>query len=107
LLKKIEEVKKADREEQRLSFLELTKAVLPEILPHFQVKEVYITGSILIPNKFGSQSDIDIAVKGLPEKDYFTLLSRLNEYLPRNAELIELENCRFAEIVYKTGLRIK
>ena len=107
MFKKIEESKKADSEHLRITTLDETKEVLEKVLPDFYVDEVYITGSLLVPYKFSSRSDIDIAVKGLRQEDYFTLLSRLNEYLPRNVELIELENCRFADKIKATGLKIR
>ena len=107
LFKKIEESKKADSEHLRITTLDETKEVLEKVLPDFNVDEVYITGSLLVPYKFSSRSDIDIAVKGLRQEDYFTLISRLEELLLRNIEIIELENCRFAEKIEVTGLKIK
>jgi predicted nucleotidyltransferase len=103
----IEERKKAESETFRKETLEKTIAALELVLPDFTIAEAYITGSILIPNKFGSNSDIDIAVSGLPDNDYFRFVACLGELLPRDIEVIELENCRFAEKILRTGMKIK
>jgi predicted nucleotidyltransferase len=103
----IEERKKADSEIFRKEMLKKTKEVIEIVLFDFKVDEVYITGSILIAEKFSSRSDIDIAVRGLPGKDYFRFMARLQELLPQVPEVIELENCRFADNIEKTGMRIK
>jgi predicted nucleotidyltransferase len=52
------------------------------------------------------QSDIDIAVKGLSPEIYFQAIFELGELLPRQVEIIELENCRFADKIIETGLKI-
>jgi predicted nucleotidyltransferase len=107
LFMKIEESKKADSEYLRITTLEETKAVLEKVLPDFNVDEVIITGSLLVPYRFNNRSDIDIAVSGLRNEDYFTFISRLEELLLRNIEIIEFENCRFLDKIKTTGLKIK
>lgn len=39
-------------------------------------------------------------------KKYFQAIFELGELLPRQVEIIELENCRFADKIIETGLKI-
>lgn len=106
LLYKIEEKKKKEREIYRQELLERVKSKIKEIFATVNVDEVYITGSITDPGRFNLHSDIDIAVKGLSDFDYFSVLARLSEFFERNIELIEMENCRFTDKIEKKGIRI-
>jgi len=88
LFKKIQESEKADSEHFRIITLEETKSVLEKVLPEFNTDEVIITGSLVVPFKFSNRSDIDIAVRGLRQEDYFIFIARLEELLLRNVEII-------------------
>jgi len=64
-----------------------------------------LTGSILREGKYYPFSDLDIAVEGLQE-DYFKTLVQLEDLLDRNVDLIELESCRFSQEIQERGLKI-
>ena len=107
MIEKIEYEKHQFLEQKRMDLLQKS---IDEIKIYFQLielDELYITGSILIQNKFNNISDIDIAVKGLSTNLYFKAISELEEKLSRKVEIIELENCSFAEKIRKTGLKLK
>ncbi|GEM_PF-2538234 len=70
-----------------------------------KVDKVFLTGSILKEGRFHEHSDIDIAVDGLRE-DYFKTHTDLEDILKREVDLIELERCRFRELILQHGLRI-
>ncbi|MDD2904321.1 MAG: nucleotidyltransferase domain-containing protein [Syntrophales bacterium] len=70
-----------------------------------RVRKVYLTGSVLREGKYYSFSDLDIAVEGLDE-DYFETLVQLEDLLDRNVDLIELESCRFKQEIQERGLEI-
>jgi predicted nucleotidyltransferase len=70
-----------------------------------QVSKVYLTGSILRKGKYYPFSDLDIAVEGL-EEDYFETLVQLEDLLGRDVDLIELESCRFSQEIQERGLKI-
>lgn len=106
LLYEIEESRKKELEKKRHEILEQTIIEIKSVFNNSNVREVYITGSIVIPYKFTSRSDIDIAVKGLSAVDYFPILSKLEESLLRTIEIIELENCRFSDKIISIGLRV-
>ena len=44
-------------------------------------KEVYLFGSIASPEKFTEHSDIDLAVKGIPEEKHLEVEGRLEDIL--------------------------
>lgn len=58
----------------------------------FHVDRVYLFGSIIQPDKFRPDSDIDVAVEGLAEGDYFPALAALNNRTPFWVDLVTLEN---------------
>lgn len=106
LLEEIEKQKLTDLEKKRQEILQLSIDIFKKYFSLLNVKSLYITGSLLIPFKFRSKSDIDIAVEGLLPEKYFQTIFELGELLPRQVEIIELEDCRFAEKIIKTGLKI-
>ena len=106
LLEEIEKQKLIDLEKKRQEVLQLCIVELKKYFSPLNVKSLYITGSLLIPYKFRSKSDIDIAVKGLSHEKYFQAIFELGELLPGQVEIIELENCLFADEIIKTGLKI-
>jgi len=90
----------------RLQILENTICVLNKYFLHKPVTSLYITGSLIQANRFKQRSDIDIAVEGLQSNIYFSCISELEGLLNRHVEIIELENCRFANKIKETGLKI-
>lgn len=71
-------------------------------------KEVYIFGSIA-NGKFNENSDIDIAVRGLNEKDFYKVASILLFELENEFDLIDLDdkNNRFSQMISKAGGLLK
>ena len=74
---------------------------------HYGVKTVYVFGS-LIRNKFvHDKSDIDLAVEGLPAREYFSALNDLWDLVPPGVEidLVPLEDAheRLRERISKEG----
>ena len=75
-----------------------------KILKENGANEVFIFGQIA-NGKFNENSDIDIAVKGIKEKDFFRVLSILMFELDL-IDLDDLEN-RFSQMVLKTNVLLK
>ncbi len=98
--------KQQEREKERAALLSLTIDVIKSVAPRFSVTAAYITGSLVVPDRFHSHSDIDIAVRGLTDTNYFAFIAQVQELLPRQVEIIELENCRFSEKIIETGLKV-
>jgi predicted nucleotidyltransferase len=98
--------KREGREQERLRLLALTIDALKTIAPRFAICEAYVTGSLCQEGRFHSHSDIDIAVAGLTHENYFTFMAAMQEMLPIQVEVIELENCRFADKIIENGIKV-
>lgn len=79
-----------------------------KILKENGAKEVFIFGSIA-NGKFNENSDIDIAVKGLNEKDFYKVASMLMFELENKFDLIDLDDSqnRFSQMLLKVGGLLK
>jgi predicted nucleotidyltransferase len=99
------EMEYRQREAQRQQVLADAIEALKQYFHRKQVRKIYLTGSILREGKFYPFSDIDIAVEGL-EEDYFQTLVQLEDLLDRDIDLIELESCRFKQEIQERGLKI-
>ena len=53
----------------------------------YQVSSVYLVGSAAFSTRFHSESDIDLLVKGLPDREYFRALKECWDLLPAGFEL--------------------
>lgn len=75
-----------------------------KILKENGAKEVFIFGSIA-NGKFNENSDIDIAVKGLKENDFYRIASILMFELENEFDLIDLDDKenRFSQMLLKIG----
>lgn len=79
-----------------------------QILKENGAKEVFVFGSIA-NGKFNENSDIDIAVKGLNEKDFYKVASILMFELENEFDLIDLDDKqnRFSQMLLKVGGLLK
>jgi predicted nucleotidyltransferase len=68
---------------------DLARAV--EILKAGGCREVYLFGS-LVEGRLKSSSDIDLAVKGCPPRNYFPLFGELMLELDHSVDLVSLDN---------------
>ena len=85
---------------------DLKKAI--QILKENGAKEVYVFGSIVNGN-LNDNSDIDIAVKGLNEKDFYKVASILMFELENEIDLIDLDDTEdsFSQMLLKVGGLLK
>ena len=85
---------------------DIKKAV--EILKEHGAKEVYVFGSIA-NGKFNENSDIDIAIKGISEEEFYKVASVLMFELENEIDLIDLDDKedRFSQMILKTGGLLK
>jgi len=74
----------------------------------FSVRAVYLFGSVAWPERFHADSDLDLAVEGLPDEKYFRALAELWRLLPpgRELNLVPLEAAfpELAERVHQEGV---
>lgn len=57
----------------------------------YSVSRVILFGSVLAKGRFQEDSDVDIAVEGLPKADYFPALARLMRESPFAVDLKPVE----------------
>lgn len=90
-----------------LSYQEDIKKVV-KILKENGAKEVFVFGSIA-NGKFNEHSDIDIAVKGLNESDFYKVASILMFEIENEFDLIDLDDKsnRFSQMLLKVGGLLK
>lgn len=84
-----DEIKKENLRKDALKIAERLNEIL---IKEFYVKKVVLFGSILQKRCFEDDSDIDIAVEGLPKKDYFSALARLMMESPYEIDLKPIED---------------
>jgi len=99
-LKKIER----EKEKKRIELLRKISDALNKLSEEITFREAYIFGSVLKPRKFYYDSDIDIAVSGLANKDFFLFMSRLADLLGRDIDVLQIEKHRLKDKIIKEGL---
>lgn len=61
---------------------------------HFAVERVVLFGSIARDEYLGPRSDVDLAVEGLPARDYAWAVDHVQEASPRRRiDLVRIEQC--------------
>lgn len=85
---------------------DIKKAI--KILKENGAKEVYIFGSIA-NGKFNENSDIDIAIRGLEESEFYKVASILMFELEHKFDLIDLDDKAndFSQMISKVGGLLK
>jgi len=108
LLDAVLEKKRKEREETRKKFIERTFAALERLAQTINFKEAYIFGSLVKPGHFlPGVSDVDVAIAGLEDKDFFPAAAFLSSELGIDVDLIKLEQHPLAETIRKEGIRWK
>ncbi len=85
---------------------DIKKAV--KILKENGATEIYMFGSIVNAN-FNKNSDIDIAIKGIKQEDFYRVASILMFELKKEIDLVDLEdeNDRFAQMLLKGNALVR
>ena len=99
-LQAIEEKKEA----QRLRLLSKTRAALDTLCGQLPFTRAYIFGSVLKKKRFYYDSDIDIAVEGLKDEDFFRFMARASDLIGREVDVVGLEKHRLREKIMREGL---
>ncbi|MTJ46585.1 nucleotidyltransferase family protein [Dolichospermum sp. UHCC 0259] len=80
-----------ERQKQGLKIAQQCAKILKE---RFGAEKVVLFGSLLDYQQMSWRSDIDLAVWGLPEKDYFKAWAAIDEGHPFEIDLVEVQNAR-------------
>jgi len=106
-LKKNKE-KKEELEKNRKNVLKKTINSLNKLANQFGFHKAYIFGSVIKTGKFGQNSDVDIAIKGLNKFMQYKLVASLSSLIDREVDVILLEDeCHFKDVIIKEGLKWK
>jgi predicted nucleotidyltransferase len=100
--------RQTDQQAQNRRLAERARADLARIVDvlvqEFSARQVIVFGS-LVRGHFGPNSDVDLAVEGVPPADFFVALARANRLTSSWVDLKPLEDLepRFRERVLATG----
>lgn len=91
-------------EKEAWTEVDMAVAVLRE---QFKANKIVVFGS-LVKDKFGQDSDIDIAASGIAPEDFFTALAAVNRNGERWIDLKPIESLepRFKSRIFSTGKTI-
>ncbi len=95
--------RRQDDEKQRLIILERTTQWLDTNGGQYGIEQAYLFGSVIRPDRFTAQSDVDVAVEQMQPDLFFAALSALSEALGRDVDLVELSKCHFAHRIRQQG----
>ena len=92
-------------EQERQKLLKKTIPWLDSYGSRYGIKQAYIFGSITRENQFNKDSDIDIAVEITNADNLFPLIGFISEATEREVDLIQLNNCHFANRIRERGIK--
>lgn len=101
-----DQVKKREAEAFRQQVLREATKHLKRYFSAFPQTSVYLFGSVVSPGRFGTGSDIDIAVENHPE-NRLSLFSALSDSLPYPFDLVIMERCPFADDIRQRGVKVQ
>ena len=77
------ERERAGREARRAATERAVSEAVQKAIVNFpSVKRVFLFGSVIRPNAFRSDSDVDVAIEGLGVADYFSIWRAIEEAAP-------------------------
>lgn len=107
--KSIEDRENAETERNKQLFLKASEdanAIIKMIIEHYRPGKIIQWGSVLDPEVFDSNSDIDIAVSGIADAEtFFKLLGEAMVMTDFSLDIVQLEKIEveFAEIIKEKG----
>jgi len=70
----------------------------------YGIQQAYLFGSLVVPGRFGPDSDVDIAVEQIDPERFFEAMAQFSLSLGREVDLIELSKCHFADRIRERGI---
>ena len=92
-------------EQARLNTLDIIKEALNHLAKRYTWDDAYIFGSVTSPGRYGSASDLDIALSGLDKFDYFAFIGDISELLNKRVDVVRIEECRFSQSIISKGIK--
>ncbi|HUX19773.1 MAG TPA: nucleotidyltransferase domain-containing protein [Spirochaetia bacterium] len=97
---------RAEREAARIAALEATRDALSGLRDEFSLQSAIIFGSVIHPDGFRRDSDIDIALDSPPVEE-FRLAGRLSRLIGREVHIVPLDGSAVAERARREGVEWK
>jgi predicted nucleotidyltransferase len=91
-------------EQERQTTLQQVKQWLAVNGKRYGIEQAYIFGSLIRPNRFTQQSDVDLAVEFIEPEQMFMAMTALVEATGREVDFIELSKCPFAHRIRQEGI---
>ncbi len=91
IIEKAIEQQKIKREKRRIQKLSQLQDILSEMSQKYGFSQAYIFGSVTKEGKFGNQSDIDIAVFGLKNDFFFSMMAEISRKIDCEVDLYQIE----------------
>jgi len=96
--------KQRENEKLRQQTLQRVLELLPQLAATYGFHRAYVFGSVIKKGRFRRYSDIDIAIEGLDDQQYFKFMADLYDRLEREVDVIQLEKHRLQEQIKETGI---
>ena len=93
------------REQARLTTIGAIEDALHHLAKRYTWEDTYIFGSVTSNGRYGSGSDVDIALSGLNTLDYYAFIGDISELLNKRVDVVRLEECRFAQSIINKGIK--
>ncbi len=98
---------RAENETNRKRTVRQIMSALPKLAEKYGLREAYVFGSLTKPNGFRRNSDVDLAVEGLRNEDYFALRAELVRAVGREIDILQLERHPWRERILESGIKWK
>jgi predicted nucleotidyltransferase len=100
------QIKRARLEDRYTRAWEVARRAAALLKGEHGAEKVMVFGSLIHTRLFHPRSDVDLAVWGLPEKDYYRVVAQLLDLDPEiKVDLVEFEHARsgFQDVILREG----
>ncbi len=104
LLDQLQARRRQEAEANRQVTLAQTLGWLEKYGQAYGIEKAYIVGSLVRPNHFQTNSDVDIAVETIDPEQFFAAIANLSESVERDVDIIQLSECFFADRLRQQGI---
>ncbi|MCD5407032.1 MAG: nucleotidyltransferase domain-containing protein [Desulfotomaculum sp.] len=98
---------KAVREHKRQQQLALVFEAIDKLSSRVSFEKSYVFGSLVKPDCFLKNSDIDIAFEGLSNREFFPTITFLASELDAEIDVIQMEGHPLRDIIVQEGIEWK
>jgi predicted nucleotidyltransferase len=92
-------------EKERRKLLDVVARTLQENREKYNIREAYITGSLLQSHRWYQFSDVDVVVGGCSQH-IFSVMGELEEATDREVDVIDLDNHPSPDWVRKRSMKV-